>query len=29
MKNEPANWIGLASILAIVAVVALALHWVR
>jgi len=29
MKDEPANWIGLALILTITAVVALALHWIR
>jgi hypothetical protein len=29
MENEPPNWIGLALILAIVAVVGLALHWIR
>jgi len=29
MKDEPANWIGLALILTIIAVVALALHWIR
>jgi len=29
MKNEPANWIGLVLILAVVAVVALALHGLR
>jgi hypothetical protein len=29
MKDEPANWTGLALILVIIAVVALALHWVR
>lgn len=28
-KDEPANWIGLVLILAIIAVVGLALHWVR
>jgi len=29
MKDEPANWIGLVLILIIIAVVGLALHWVR
>jgi hypothetical protein len=29
MKDEPANWIGLALILTIIAVVAVVLHWLR
>ena len=29
MQNEPANWVGLALILAIITVVAMSLHFLR